>query len=110
MLRAIIIIVAMLNAFLAVLHSSLSETNGEKILAREYNVPMSEIPCISVDVRYLFIPHTTYYITTTMGKDVTLATSYFGIVVFNEDNIDKYLGLNSIRDELKSRGFYKWAK
>lgn len=110
MLRKIISFLCCIYAILLVIHGSVSEMDGQKILAKEYEVPMSVIPYINMDISYFLIPHNTFYITTNMGEDITLATSYFGFVFFEDDNIDKYLGLNSIKDELKSRDYYEWAK
>ena len=96
---------------LSMVNSELSEFNPDKILAEEYGVPMELISTsIKTESCYLLLPHYEYFITTSMGKDVTLFTSYFGIVFFNDDNIEKYLGLNSLKKELKSRGFYEWAE
>lgn len=110
MLKVIISLLVFVYMILGLLHYSFSEIDGQKVFAKEYEVPMSVLPYISTDMHHFLIPHNTYYITTNMGEDITLATSYFGIVFFDNDNIDKYLGLNSIKEELKSRGFYEWAK
>jgi len=96
--------------FASAIHIGVAEDDGQKLLAKEYNVPMSLIPYVYTESNFLLIPHYTFYVTTDRGEDITLATSYFGIVFFDNDNIDKYLGLNSIKEELKSRGYYEWAE
>lgn len=110
MLKVIISLLVFVYIILGLLHYSFSEIDGQKVFAKISEVPMSVLPYISTDMHHFLIPHNTYYITTNMGEDITLATSYFGIVFFDNDNIDKYLGLNSIKEELKSRGYYEWAK
>lgn len=113
MVKGIINLICLIIVFYAALfliHSSVSETDGQKLLAKEYEVPMDFVPYIERDKYFLLIPHTVYYVTTNMGEDVTLCTSYFGINFFNDENIEKYLGLSSIKEELKSRGYYEWAK
>ena len=82
MLKVIISLLVFLYMILGLLHYSFSEIDGQKVFAKEYEVPMSVLPYISTDMHHFLIPHNTYYITTNMGEDITLATSYFGIVFF----------------------------
>lgn len=90
---------------------NLDSYDSQKILAKKYDVPMDLIQYnIKVKWGYFPIKHDIFYVTTDRGEDITLFTSYLGIKFFNDDNIDKYLGLNSLKDELKSRGYYEWAE
>ena len=86
MLKVIISLLVFVYMILGLLHYSFSEIDGQKVFAKEYEVPMSVLPYISTDMHHFLIPHNTYYITTNMGEDITLATSYFGIVFFDNDN------------------------
>lgn len=90
---------------LLVLNNILTES-GRKILAQEYDVPMDVIPFINCDLRYFPIPHTEHFVTTDRGEDLTLITSYYGLNFFNDKNIEKYLSLGTLKDELESRGYY----
>lgn len=82
--------------------------SGRQILAQEYDVPMDAIPFINNELRFFPIPHTEHFVTTDRGEDVTLITSFYGLNFFNEENIEKYLSLETLKDELESRGYYDY--
>lgn len=66
-----------------------------KKIAKKYDVGMDFVPTnLMVEYNSLLIPHNTLYVTTNSGSDITLATDYFGITFYDEDNIEKYLGLS----------------
>lgn len=98
---------SLLYCGLLVLNNILTES-GRKILAQEYDVPMDVIPFINYDVKFFPIPHTEHFVTTDRGEDITLITSFYGLNFFNEENIEKYLSLETLKDELESRGYYDY--
>lgn len=70
----------------------LSSWNGmdfDKELAKEYGVPMGEFNHERYRLSMFPLPHEEYYVNTEMGEEYILATNYFGIVSFKDENVKK---------------------
>lgn len=57
MLKVIISLLVFVYMILGLLHYSFSEIDGQKVFAKEYEVPMSVLPYISTDMHHFLIPH-----------------------------------------------------